>query len=184
MSALDEPEAPFAIEELFASVQPKLRRIFTRFRLPVEDAEDVLQQSFLDLFYKQEQIQNPEAWLVATVKNRCIVYWRRRRRQLWDAMDTALLELLAEPEAPHQRQVALKKDLEKVLARIPSRCRNVLMLRYGLGYQSQEVAERLGYQASSIRKVTSRCMAALSRELLDSGLEPVSTLEAASRGDA
>lgn len=99
-------------------------------------------------------------------------------------MDTALLELLAEPEAPHQRQVALKKDLEKVLARIPSRCRNVLMLRYGLGYQSQEVAERLGYQASSIRKVTSRCIAALSRELLDSGLEPESTLEAVSRGDA
>lgn len=169
MSALDEPEAPLPIEELFATVQPRLRRIFARFRLPVEDAEDVLQQSFLDLFYKQQTIQNPEAWLVATVKNRCIVYWRRRRRQLWDAMDGALLELLAEPEASHQRQVALRKDLEKVLARLPIRCRNVLMLRYGLGYQSSEVAERLGYQASSIRKVTSRCIAALSRELLDSG---------------
>lgn len=184
MSVLDEPETPFAIEELFATVQPKLRRIFARFRLPVEDAEDILQQSFLDLFYKLEQVHNPEAWVVATVKNRCIVYWRRRRRQLWEAMDTALLELLAEPEAPHQRQVALKKDLEKVLARIPSRCRNVLMMRYCLGYQSQEVAELLGYQASSIRKVTSRCISALSRELLDSGLEPVSTLEAVSRGDA
>lgn len=184
MSILDEPEAPFPIEELFATVQPRLRRIFARFRLPVEDAEDILQQSFLDLFYKQQQINNPEAWLVGTVKNRCIVYWRRRRRQLWDAMDGALLELLAEPEASHQQQVALRNDLEKVLARLPSRCRNVLMLRYGLGYQSQEVAERLGYQASSIRKVTSRCIAALSRELLDSGLDPVEALVSAAKADA
>lgn len=181
MSALDEQESSFSIEELFAAVQPKLRRLFARFRIPPEDAEDVLRQSFLDLFYKQDSIHNPEAWLLATVKNRCIVYWRSRRRQFWDAMDGALLEVLAEPQPPLQRQVALKRDLERVLSRLPSRCRDVLRLRYGLGYQSQEVADRLGYQASSIRKVTSRCIAALSRELVDSGIDPLSALRAIGR---
>lgn len=171
MSVLDEPDAQLSIEELFEKLQPKLRRIFSRFRLPPEDAEDVLQQSFLDLVYKQSQVYNPEAWLVATVRNRCIMYWRKRRRQIWDAVDSAMLDLIAQPEAPGQKQVALRQDLQRVLARLPERCRSVLVLRYGLGYRSREVADLLGYQPSSIRKVTSRCIAALTRELVSSGFE-------------
>ena len=171
MSALEDADERLSIEELFEKLQPKLRRIFARFRLPPEDAEDVLQQSFLDLVYKRKQVYNPEAWVTATVRNRCITYWRKRRRQIWDAVDSALLDLLAKPEAPSQRQVTLRRDLEKLLARLPERCRSVLVLRYGLGYRSREVADLLGYQPSSIRKVTSRCIAALTRELVDSGFE-------------
>jgi len=171
MSLLDEPQDPVSVGELFEQLQPKLKRVFGRFRVPPEDAEDILQQSFLDLVYKKDQIYNPEAWVVATVRNRCIVYWRKRRRQIWDAVDSAMLELLAQPEAPGQKEVALRRDLEKVLAKLPQRCRNVLVLRYGLGHRSKEVAELLGYQPSSIRKVTSRCIAALTRELVDSGFK-------------
>lgn len=171
MSPLEDSDERLSIEELFEKLQPKLRRIFARFRLPPEDAEDVLQQSFLDLVYKQKQVYNPEAWVTATVRNRCITYWRKRRRQIWDAVDSALLDLLAQPEAPSQRQVSLRQDLEKLLNRLPERCRSVLVLRYGLGYRSREVADLLGYQPSSIRKVTSRCIAALTRELVDSGFE-------------
>lgn len=181
MSLLDEPEAPFSIGDLFEKLQPKLRRVFGRFRVPPEDAEDILQQSFLDLVYKQDQVYNPEAWIVATVRNRCIVYWRKRRRQIWDAVDSAMLDMLARPEAPGQKEVALRQDLEKVLAKLPQRCRSVLVLRYGLGYRSREVAELLGYKPSSIRKVTSRCIAALTRELVDSGFEE---LEQGGLGDA
>jgi RNA polymerase sigma factor (sigma-70 family) len=86
-------------------------------------------------------------------------------------MDAAILELIAAPQAPAQRQVALRHDLERVMARLPERCRTVLRLRYGLGYRSLEVAEQLGYQPTSIRKVTSRCVAALCRELVDSGFQ-------------
>jgi RNA polymerase sigma factor (sigma-70 family) len=67
--------------------------------------------------------------------------------------------------------VALRQDLQRILARLPERCRSVLVLRYGLGYRSREVADLLGYQPSSIRKVTSRCIAALTRELVSSGFE-------------
>lgn len=167
----DELQAPLSVEDLFERAQPKIGRIFARFRLPVEDAEDILQQSFLDLVYKQRQIYNPEAWLLATVKNRCLVYWRRKRRQLWDAVDQAVLELVAEPQTPGQSTAALRHDLERLLARLPERCRNVLVLRYQMGYRSREVADLLGYQPTSIRKVTSRCVAALTRELIAGGFE-------------
>lgn len=168
----DEPQTPLSVEDLFERVQPRIGRIFARFRLPVEDAEDILQQSFLDLVYKQGQIYNPEAWLVATVKNRCLVFWRRKRRQLWEAVDQAVLELLAEPASPGQGGAALRHDLERLLGRLPERCRNVLVLRYKMGYRPREVADLLGYQPTSIRKVTSRCIAALTRELVEGGFSP------------
>jgi DNA-directed RNA polymerase specialized sigma24 family protein len=50
------------------------------------------------------------------------------------------------------------------------RCRSLLQLRFRLGYEPPEVAERLGYRASSIGKITTRCLAALSRELFAAGL--------------
>jgi hypothetical protein len=46
----------------------------------------------------------------------------------------------------------------------------VLRLRFRLGYEPTEVARMLGYRESSIGKITNRCLAALSRELLASGL--------------
>jgi RNA polymerase sigma factor (sigma-70 family) len=159
------PPEPLSIEALVPRLQPKLRRVLARYRLPVEDAEDVLQQSFLDLVYKQKSIYNPEAWLLATVRNRCIIYWRKRRSQVCESVDLALLDLLAQPEAPRQSGALLRHDLERVLDQLPKRCRALLRLRYGLGYKPAEVAEALGYQPSSVRKVTSRCLSRLTQQL-------------------
>jgi DNA-directed RNA polymerase specialized sigma24 family protein len=60
-------------------------------------------------------------------------------------------------------------DLERALERLPPRYQALLKLRYALGYKPAEVADRLGYQASSIRKVTTRCLARLHRQLQATG---------------
>jgi DNA-directed RNA polymerase specialized sigma24 family protein len=56
------------------------------------------------------------------------------------------------------------------MGRLRPRCRSLLDLRFRQGFEAPEVAERLGYSASSIGKITNRCLAALSRELLAAGL--------------
>ncbi|HEY0783586.1 MAG TPA: hypothetical protein VGE98_14095, partial [Thermoanaerobaculia bacterium] len=48
--------------------------------------------------------------------------------------------------------------------------RSLLEMRFQLGYDPAEIAHRLGYRDSSIGKITTRCLAALSREMLASGL--------------
>ena len=77
---------------------------------------------------------------------------------------------MAEPTLPAQEGADLKRDLETVIERLPSRCRSVLRLRYHMGYEPPEVAERLGYSPRSIGKVTHRCLAALTRQLTAAGL--------------
>lgn len=170
------PSEELRVEELIVKLQPKLRRVLGRYRVPLEDAEDILQQSFFDLVFKQKSIYNPEAWLLACVRNRCIIYWRRRRAQRCDNVDMAILDLLATPEAPSQKRALLRHDLERALGELPERCRDLLRLRYGLGYEPAEAAEALGYRPSSVRKVTSRCLTRLTRELNAIGY-PVGGLE-------
>lgn len=169
MSTLESP-GELTFDDFLKNVEPKLKKLLSTYRIPTDDAEDVLQQSLLALVYQWEQVRDPEGWLLGTLKRHCLMYWRTNRRRIYSAVDSSLLEWLSEPVAPSQERTDLLYDLESLLGRLPVRCRQLLHLRFQLGYEPLEVARRLGYQASSIGKITTRCLAALSRELLAAGL--------------
>ena len=159
-----------SFEEFFKEVEPKLKRLLTKYGIPCEDVEDILQSSLLALVYQWERVHDPESWLFGTVRRHCLMYWRTNRRRIYSAVDATILEWLSGPIAPAQEKTDLLCDLEKLIDRLPPRCRSLLRLRYQLGYEPLEVADKLGYRASSIGKITNRCLTALSNELLASGL--------------
>jgi RNA polymerase sigma factor (sigma-70 family) len=169
-SALPHPAEP-AIEVILERMEPRLKRVLSRYRIPAQDADDLLQETFLIMISKSGSIRNPDAWLLATLANRCIIYWRKHRRRLWDLVDSAILELLADVEAPPQERADLRCDLDALLAHLPDRCRSVLRLRYGLGCSAAEAAARMGYCPSSLRKVSRRCLASLAEQLLGAGFQ-------------
>jgi RNA polymerase sigma factor (sigma-70 family) len=171
MATLDHPELRESLNHLLKSTRPRLERVLRSFEVPPEDAEDILQDAQLTLLYKWDKIRSPENWLVGTVKKKCIMYWRKRRGSLCESVDSAILDLISTPQAPRQEKDELTYDLDRVLSRVSTRCRSLLRLRYGLGYGPAEVAEQMGYRSSSIRKVTNRCLAALTRQLLAVGFE-------------
>lgn len=176
MSASVPPDpAEPSLEEILARAEPRLKRVLSRYRIPAQDADDLLQETFLILVSKAESIRNHDAWLVATLANRCIIYWRKQRSKLWDLVDTTILELLADVEAPPQESAELRHDLDSLLSHLPDRCRSLLRLRYGYGCNTTETAEQMGYCKSSIRKVTRRCLAALTEQLLDAGFHQSQT---------
>lgn len=158
------------LEDLVESLKPKARQIFWRYRIPPQDADDLLQDTFIVFLHKQETIRDYQAWLLGTLRKRCLVYWRSRRRRLYNTVDTAILEAVAEPERPAQENSDLSSDLGCAIGTLSSRCRSILQLRYGLGCTPLETADRMGYRRSSIYKVMERCLAALTSRLVDSGL--------------
>src|SRR6476661_8390875 len=160
-----------SLEEILARAEPRLKRVLSRYRIPAQDADDLLQETFLIMISKAGSIRNPDAWLVATLANRCIIYWRKHRAKLWDLVDSTILELLADVEVAPQERVGLRYDLDSLLSELPDRCRSLLRLRYGFGYGTAETAEKMGYCKSSIRKVTRRCLAALTEQLLGAGFQ-------------
>jgi RNA polymerase sigma factor (sigma-70 family) len=167
-----------SFEDFLTAMEPKLKRLLAVYRIPADDAEDVLQQALLALLYQWERVRDPESWLFGTVKRHCLMYWRTHKRRIYLAVDSTILEWLSEPIAPNQEKADLLCDLESLIHQLPPRCRSILRLRFRLGYEPPEVAKMLGYRESSIGKITTRCLAALSRELLASGLGPETPAEA------
>ncbi|HVT57405.1 MAG TPA: sigma-70 family RNA polymerase sigma factor [Thermoanaerobaculia bacterium] len=168
MNALDPTQAESQLEQFLAAVRPRMKALFARYRIPPQDTEDIVQQALLALVYQRGGIRDPEAWLMGTLRNKCLLYWREHRRKLYDAVDAAVLECLA--EAPAQEDDDLRRDLANAIERLPERCRALLSLRYRHGFEPPEVAKRLGYSPSSISKTTTRCLAALTRQLAATGL--------------
>jgi RNA polymerase sigma factor (sigma-70 family) len=162
--------APVALDDFLRRVEPRLKRLLASYRIPVADAEDLVQQALLALLYQWDKVRDPEYWVLGTLKRHCLMYWRGHRRSLYRAVDATILEWLAQPTAAPQERRDLLADLDSLIERLPPRCRSLLRLRFRLGYEPIEVAEKLGYQVSSIGKITTRCLAALNRELLASGL--------------
>jgi RNA polymerase sigma factor (sigma-70 family) len=158
-----------ALRHLLDSIEPQMARLFFRLQIPSHDAEDLLQDALLAFVSRSEPILNPAAWLTATLRNRCFLYWRSRRRQLWEAMDETLLAEVGGSTPADQTSCEVREDLRSAIGRLPKRCRSILQLRYGLDCDNAEVADRLGYQRSSIRQITNRCIAALTTQLVAVG---------------
>jgi RNA polymerase sigma-70 factor (ECF subfamily) len=156
-------------EHLLARLEPTMRSTLGWFGIPFEDGEDLLQQTFLTFLYKRQEIHNPEAWLLGTLRRRCLMYWRKRRRDKVQHVDAAVLELIAERRRPDQEICDLRSDLNRVLEKLPTRCRSLLQLRYSTGLSPVEAAEALGYRSSGIYKIIDRCLSAFSRQLLAVG---------------
>jgi RNA polymerase sigma factor (sigma-70 family) len=169
MAVPDHPGGKEPLDQLLRRLRPRLRQVLGKYRVPAHDAEDLMQEALVATIQKWGEIQDPEAWLLVTLRNRCVVYWRKRRNSLYNSVDTALLELLSEPVSAPQERAELIWDLNDLMETLPPRCRKLLRLRYGLGYEPSEVAEQMGYHPSSVRKVARRCMAALTYQMVARG---------------
>lgn len=145
-------------------MRPRLKRILKNYGIPVQDAEDVLQETLLDALQQWPSIRHLESWLCGTLRFKCAKYWKRQRiERLLQVVDPSLLEDLCKPQAPAQEQGDLLADLRRLTRGLAKRHRAVLWLRFGLGLSTSEVARQLGYCPASIRKLTGRTLSRLRR---------------------
>jgi len=182
VSALDPGRIQNELPQLVDRLESEFARLFSYFRIPAQDAEDLLQDAFVLFITKRRQIVTPDAWLIGTLRNRCLLYWRKRRRRLFQTVDETLLLELAAGAAPRQDNDDLARDLSGAIGKLPDRCRSLLRLRYGLGCDDPEVAQRLGYSPTGIRKIAHRCLSALTHQMLAGGYPAPAILAAAPTG--
>lgn len=166
-----QPKPPGRPADAFLlRLHPRMLRAVAELGIPPEDAEDLLQETLVALVFKWDTVRNPEAWLFSTLRNRCRLYWRQKDEAVYEAVDDAILDVLAGPQSPPQERADLRRDLNSAISRLPRRCQDLLRLRYGLGHKSSEIAEELGYESTGMRKLTTHSLALLGRELKAAGL--------------
>jgi len=124
--------------------------------VPHIDAEDILQDALLATFLNWGEIRCKQGWLLVTLRHKCSVYWREKRYGRVQAVDPPTLDALAPSLPAPQERAEMHWDLERAAAGLETRHRQLLRLRYALGCSTIEIAARLGYEITSVRKLSCR----------------------------
>lgn len=158
------PEPEESLDELVQRIRYRLKTVLRSYDIPFQDAEDLLQDSLLEALRKWDTIYSKECWLLGTLRFKCSNYWKRIRTKTPQMMDLPDLEELCPPLPPPQEKQDEALDLHQSMSGLDPRHREALWLRFAMGFTPQEVAERLGYCHSSVRKLTQRAMTRLRRQ--------------------
>lgn len=143
---------------MFLPCHAKLYGVAFRLLENAEDAEDLIQEAYLKLWSKREEltlISNPEAFAVTLVKNMCFDLLRSGK-YLSDRQHLPLTE--AQNALPADGREA-KDDAQLVrmlIARLPQQQRMVMMLRDVKGCSYEEVERLTGLNAVNVRVLLSR----------------------------
>lgn len=156
---------PETLADLLQALSPRIQFLLSRFNIPPEDAEDILQNVAMTALLKWDSIRAKDLWVIGTIRLQCFRYWRRRRTDIILRVESFRLEALSEPVPPIQEQEEQLWDLEKLCRAFSVRHRTLLRLRFWYGFTNEELSERLGYSAGSIRRLSSRALARLQSRL-------------------
>ena len=118
-----------------------------------EEAEEVVQEAFAQVYLRYRVVTNPVGYLRVSVLNGCRKVLRRRAvARRWRP----------EPEDP----AALGFDhVLDAVRRLPDRQRRMIALRYQLQLTDNEIAETLGVPVGTVKSTIHRALARLRTEV-------------------
>ncbi len=118
------------------------------------DAEDIVQESFIDAFRKIERFNYQStfgAWMKRIVINKSINHLRNKKLKLIDINQTNIIDLEDDDtldEGDIQFKVA---EIKKAVSMLPDGYRTVFTLNAFEGYDYEEIAGILGITESTVR---------------------------------
>jgi RNA polymerase sigma factor (sigma-70 family) len=118
------------------------------------DAEDVLQESFLDAFRSLHDFHYRStfgAWLKKIVINKSINILRKKRHDLVDMESTDLPETTAEEPVNEEEMQYRVDEVKKMITRLPDGYRTVLSLYLLEGYDHEEISQILHISHNTVR---------------------------------
>jgi RNA polymerase sigma-70 factor (ECF subfamily) len=118
------------------------------------DAEDVLQESFLDAFRSLHDFHYRStfgAWLKKIVINKSINILRKRRNDLVD-MESTELQAVPEEDGINEEEIQYRvEEVKKMITRLPDGYRTVLSLYLLEGYDHEEISQILNISHNTVR---------------------------------
>jgi RNA polymerase sigma-70 factor (ECF subfamily) len=133
-----------ALEELYQRHKDKVYALALRLTNNVQDAEDIVQDVFVQVYRKIGDFRGEAAfssWLYRIATNIALSALRRRKRR-WEVEGGQRREAPAKGRRTETGKV-LKPFLEEAIAALPPRARLIFVLHDIQGFQHNEIAEML-----------------------------------------
>lgn len=146
-------------ESFFRAQLPRARRVAYRILGDVTEAEDAAAEAFARAHASWRRVgglPHRDAWVLRVASNVAIDTLRRRRTPLFEREVTT---------GTHEDGAILQLSLVHALGSLPRRQREVITLRFIVGYSEAEVAASLGVSAGTVKKAVHRGIATLRERL-------------------
>lgn len=174
---------PAAVEELVRSHQSRVYNFAMRMCRNVEDAKDILQETFLGMLRSIKDFRGESrftTWLYRIASNACLKKHRRGVHDPEPQQELSLDELMPriggdgkKPEIPDWSEDAerallrgeVSERMEAAIDRLPRDYKIVLVLRDVEGFSAEETAEMLKLSVPAVKSRLHRARLFVRREL-------------------
>jgi RNA polymerase sigma-70 factor (ECF subfamily) len=143
-------ESDLALRRLFDEEESSVLRYAYSLVGRREVAEEIVQDVFLQLHSRWEEVDSPRGWLFRTVRNRAFNFIRDHRREVLkaDASDQPS-ESDDAPDALMQR-MELLAALRTLLSELDESDRQLVKLKYFENLKYRDISERTGLSISNV----------------------------------
>lgn len=138
-----------ALSWLYHQYSKAMFNICTRMTGNLNDAEDLLQDSFLIAFKQLHQLKVAEqfgGWLKRIVINECIRF--SKKTKYWEEWDDDKINEMADEDIEWWKTINFSL-IHDAIKGLPEGCRQVFTLYVLEDYSHQEIADNLGISAST-----------------------------------
>ena len=151
-----------AFQAVYARLAPDLRRFLCHLTRSFDGADDLLQETFLQM-HRSRASYNPayavRPWLFGLARN--VFLMNRRALQRWNTVHEIRPDLPDSAVPPEVERLGASDEIRRRVAGLSSDQAEVLLLRHEWGFSFEEIAGMLGVSPAAARARASRGIAEL-----------------------
>lgn len=164
-------------EELVRRYQQPVFAIIYRMTSQYQEAEDLTQEVFLNIYQKLYQFDTSKKfspWIYRIAVNTCITAMRKKNKVVninFDESyirqyDTNINYHYTDPELVFARK-ELKEEIKLAIENLPPNYKSVIILRYQMDFNNQEIADILGVSKENVEVKVHRARKALRKIIIE-----------------
>src|SRR5690349_17704028 len=151
-----------AFQEIYAHLAPGVRRYLLHLAGGSEIADDLLQETFLQMHRSRAAYNDTYAvkpWVFGLARN--VFLMNRRAAQRWSKVHESREELPDFPVLPEADRLGSRDEIRRCFAHLSHDQAEALLLHHEWGFSFEEIAGMMGITATAARARASRGMADL-----------------------
>ncbi|MDR0866805.1 MAG: RNA polymerase sigma factor [Candidatus Symbiothrix sp.] len=144
-------------KKIFLPYHKKLYRIAYRFLENQADAEDMVQETYIKLWQKREELEsllNPESFAVTLLKNKCLDFLKKAKPDLSRMQEVNIPEtdsLAVQIENREQLE-----HIQVIMNQLPVQQKQIIRLKIWDNLPDEEIEKQTGLKKGNIKVIVSR----------------------------
>jgi RNA polymerase sigma factor (sigma-70 family) len=151
----DAKSRNFAFSKLVNTYQERLYWHIRRIVIDHDDADDVLQNTFIKIFKHLDNFREDSqlfTWLYRIATNESISFLKKQRKHIFVSMDDVAHSLSSKLEAdPQLSGDAIQLKLQQAILKLPNKQRLVFNMKYFEEMKYEEMSEILGTSVGALK---------------------------------